>query len=288
MAKTDRDAMTVESTCGNPEPAKKAKAKDSFVTTPARRSLIKDLKRSPAATAPFKDFWKAYEPLVRMKCGNKGLRAQEIEDVVEEVKLAVLGSIKTYRKKKGAFHSWLGTITHYKIMDVLRIRIPYERKHVQVDNDDKLQWLMGQPNASGDTTKRGNVKDKTNPTKEATSHLISDTAMAGLHGKVRKTAGPATLVCVEEEREIAKSILKRVAKKVSDRQWQIFQAAVVRNKPVAGICKALEVTENQVYIARNRVGKIYNAELDSVGREIGKDLQQYKIPKAKKPESASK
>jgi hypothetical protein len=73
-----------------------------------------------------------------------------------------------------------------------------------------------------------------------------------------------------------------VAKKVSDRQWQIFQAAVVRNKPVAGICKALEVTENQVYIARNRVGKIYNAELDSVGREIGKDLRQYKIPKAKK------
>ncbi len=288
MAKTDRDAATAESTCENPEPAKKAKAKAAFVTTPARRSLIKDLKRSPSDTMPFNKFWKEYEPLVRMKCGDKGLRAQEIEDVVEDVKLAVLGSIKTYRKKKGAFHSWLGTITHCKIMDVLRIRIPYERKHVPVDNDDKLQWLMGQPNASGETTKRGNVKDKTNPTKEVTSHLISDTAMAGLHGKVRKTAGPATLVCVEEEREIAKSILKRVAKKVSDRQWQIFQAAVVRNKPVAGICKALEVTENQVYIARNRVGKIYNAELDSVGREIGKDLRQYKIPKAKKPEAASK
>jgi hypothetical protein len=26
---------------------------------------------------PFNKFWKEYEPLVRMKCGDKGLRAQE-------------------------------------------------------------------------------------------------------------------------------------------------------------------------------------------------------------------
>lgn len=274
--------------CQRMTPVKSVKAKSAFVTTPARKALIKNLKRSPDMTTPFNDFWKEYEPLVRMKCSEKGLRAQETEDVVADVKLAVLGSIKTYRKKKGAFHSWLGTITYYKMMDVLRDRIPYEKKHVQIDNDDKLQWLMGQPNVSSDTTKRGEVKDKTATTGKVTSHLVSETVMARLRGGVRKSASPATLVCVAEEREIAKAVLEQVVKKVSDRQWQIFEAVAVRKLDVPKVCRALDVTENQVYIARNRVGKIYNQELESVGREIGKDLQQYKIPKAERPKAASK
>ncbi len=257
------------------------------VTTPLKKEAIEGLKRSPT-TLPFKTFWAEFEPFVRAICRDKDLYAQEEEDVVADAKLAVLNSIKTYRKNKGAFHSWLGTITNHKIMDVLRRRIPYEKKHVQVDNDDKLQWLIGQPNVSSETTRRGDVKDTTKPAAKDASRLVSDTAMAGLHGGVRKHATPATLACVAEEREIAKSVLERVSARVTPKQWQIFEAVSVRNLAVSKVCKALKVTENQVYIARNRVGKVYNEELEAMGRTIGRDLQQYKLSKPEPPRAASK
>lgn len=257
------------------------------VTTPLKKEAIEGLKRSPT-TLPFKTFWAEFEPFVRAICRDKDLYAQEEEDVVADVKRDILKQINRYEDDKGRFHAWLGTITNNKIKNVLRSRIPYENKHVQVDNDDKLQWLMGQPNVSSDTTRRGDVKDATKPAAKATSRLVSDTAMAGLHGGVRKSATPATLACVAEEREIAKSVLERVSARVTPKQWQIFEAVAVRHFAVPKVCKALGVTENQVYIARNRVGKIYNEELDAVGREIGRDLQQYQLSNTEPPKAPSK
>jgi DNA-directed RNA polymerase specialized sigma24 family protein len=82
--------------------------------------------------------------------------------VVEDVKLAVLGSIKPYRKKKGAFHSWLGTITHCKIMDVLRIRIPYDGNTCRSTMTTSSSGLWDNPMRAAKPPSAATWKDKTN------------------------------------------------------------------------------------------------------------------------------
>lgn len=206
-------------------------------TTPQKKELIRDLKAAPA-TLPFRAFWITFEPFVKSICRDKSLYAQEMDDVLAAVKKDVLEQVGRYEEDKGRFHAWLGKITHNKISDILRKRIPDEQKFERPGSETAAERLIG------------NV--------------------------VAKGAGPATLVCIKEEREIATSVLERVASRVSTLQYQIFDCAVIREWDLAKICKTLGVTENQIYIARNRVGKIYNEELTVEGRMLRRDLDRYK------------
>lgn len=255
------------------------------VTTPLKKEAIEGLKRSPT-TLPFKTFWAEFEPFVRAICRDKDLYAQEEEDVVADVKLDVLAQINRYEEDKGKFHAWLGTITRNKAVSILRVRIPREKRLVSYGSDPDIMHAMDGHAAVTGSTSEGKTAASENG--KTAAPPVSDTAMARLHGKVRKGAGPATLVCIGEEQDIAKALLKKVAARVTPKQWQIFEAVAVRQIAVAKVCKALEVTENQVYIARNRVGKVYNEELEAMGRTIGRDLQQYKMSRSEQPKAPSK
>lgn len=258
------------------------------VTTTHKKEAIEGLQRSPT-TSPFNDFWAAFEPFVRAICRDKGLYAQEEDDVVSNVKLDVLSQITRYEQGKGRFHAWLGTITRHKAMDVLRDRIPREKRVVSYGTDPEiLLSSKGHSAIAGSTGSNETPASAVTNTTKAAVKTVSDTEMARLHGKLRKGAGPATLVCIDEEREIAKSLLERVAAQVSPTQWQIFESATIREIDVAKVCKALEVTENQVYIARNRVGKIYNEELEAMGRTIGRDLGKYLTQRVERPKAPGK
>ena len=262
--------------------------KKSPETTPFQKSKILDLKRAPAAL-PFLDLWKTLAPFVRAICYGKALRPQEVDDVCEAVQNDLFTQLYRYEADKGKFHAWLGKITHNKVSDVLRKRIPYE-KHVTSygsDPDILLQKKARSPKAENTSRTTTEIKKHKEENKPAVKP-VSDSAIARLHGKLNKSAGPATLVCIKEEREIARSVLERVVARVSARQYQIFDAYVLREWDVDKVCKTLGITPNTVFIARFRVGKVYNAELTAEGKRLGRDLDLYRAQVQEPQKTAAK
>ncbi len=265
------------------------KTRNSPKTTPPKKVLIADLKRSPT-TLPFKAFWETFEPFVRAICHGKNLRSQEVEDVVAEIKHDVLLQIKRYEEDKGKFHSWLGKITHNKAATKIRNRIQNEKRVVSYGLDPDVVCCPKRPNKDKNTDTHATDTSKTkSDTTKPVERPVSDSAVARLRGgKGAKSATPATDVCVREELEIAKSVLERVAARVSPIQYQIFDSSFLRKMDVAKVCKSLGITPNKVSIARHRVGKVYNEELDAMGRELGRDLDRFRTQEFERPKAAAK
>jgi RNA polymerase sigma-70 factor (ECF subfamily) len=65
-----------------------------------------------------------YTPLVELWCRRMGLRGSDVDDVRQEVFLAVSRRIGRFQRKsgKGVFRGWLRTITHNKVVDLWRQR----------------------------------------------------------------------------------------------------------------------------------------------------------------------
>ncbi len=266
----------------------------SFVTTTITKNAIKDFKASPK-TMPFLDLWERCEPFIRMKCGQKGLRAQETSDVLADVRIAVYNNVKSYDEGKGRFHAWLGTITRYKIMNVLRERIPYEERNIQVGDEAKFGWIAGQPDIPGEITEKVKVKPPVGAQTEPESKPVSGTGLGRMKTAQSRKPGPGTLLDKMEGKKTADaalaSVRKRTAQRVKPRQWQMFESTVLREIPIPKVCKAMSVTPNMVSIARHRVGKIFDEELEAESEKLQIDLGAHRVQvavTAKKIVSASK
>lgn len=59
------------------------------------------------------EFNQLYRPMIRNILINKGLRNEELDDVVQEVYLSMLSTIERFKydRDKGRFRSWLGKIS---------------------------------------------------------------------------------------------------------------------------------------------------------------------------------
>jgi RNA polymerase sigma-70 factor (ECF subfamily) len=74
-----------------------------------------------------RDAWerlaRLYGPLVYSWCRRRGLRAEDAEDVVQDVFRAVAGHVAEFVHGPGStFRGWLWTITRNKILDLYRLR----------------------------------------------------------------------------------------------------------------------------------------------------------------------
>lgn len=61
-------------------------------------------------------------------------------------------------------------------------------------------------------------------------------------------------------------VLERVKTEVSERQFQIFHCHVVKEWSVREVCRALNVSAAQVYLAKHRVGVIFAQEMEEAKR----------------------
>lgn len=55
--------------------------------------------------------------------------------------------------------------------------------------------------------------------------------------------------------------MQRVKNKLSPKQYQIFDLVAVKERPIAEICRVLNVNRGQVYLARHRVGSMIKKEI---------------------------
>jgi RNA polymerase sigma-70 factor (ECF subfamily) len=85
--------------------------------------LARARSREPAA---WDRLVRLYTPLVEQWARLAGLQDTDVEDVRQEVFLAVSGSLETFRRENpgDTFRGWLRTITRFKVADLLRRKPP--------------------------------------------------------------------------------------------------------------------------------------------------------------------
>ena len=74
----------------------------------------------------WKDFFNTYWRLIYSVAAKAGLNQQEAEDVVQDTVICVAKDIDKFRRDRalGSFKGWLRNITHWRIADQLRKRMP--------------------------------------------------------------------------------------------------------------------------------------------------------------------
>ena len=179
----------------------------------------------------WQQFFDSYWKLIHRAARKAGLTESEAEEVVQETLITVAKKIERlkYDPALGSFKGWLLNITRWRIADQFR-----KRKNA------------GSQNAK---TRRGEETRLTN-----TIERIADPAGFDLDAAWDE----------EWRRNLREAAIARVKKKVSAKQYQIFDCYVLKEWPVQKVAKELRVSVAQVYLARHRVGALLKKEAQRV------------------------
>jgi RNA polymerase sigma-70 factor (ECF subfamily) len=155
-----------------------------------------------------------------------GLSETDAEDVVQETFLKVSKSIKKfeYDPSKGRFRSWLCLITKQQVANHYR-------------KAKKLPELPSFWNEDPDEPAR-DIPDPTNDWE-----AVWDT---------------------EDRKHTMHLALTRLKDKVKPKPYQIFLAHCIKGMPVKEVAALLEVSDNEVYLAKSRVMPLFEQEIQEL------------------------
>ena len=177
----------------------------------------------------WQEFFDVYWTLLFNFARRAGLNESDAEEVVMDTVETVARKIEDfeYNRQTGRFKSWLLTIVRFKLGDRFRKK--------------KRQAEKGEV-ASLDEIAEGQVMDADAPELEK----IWD---------------------AEWQKRMIDMALERVKQLVGHKQYQIFHCYVIQEQAAEDVAEFLEVSKAQVYVAKNRVGKIFEAELKLLASE---------------------
>jgi RNA polymerase sigma factor (sigma-70 family) len=203
--------------------------RDSIRTHSSLLARLKDLEDEAA----WKEFCDCYGKLVRRLALAAGLRRHEAEDVVEEVFIGMVRNIGgfVYDRSKCSFKSWLSQMVRWRIRDQLRKRSPI----------GPAVEPAGEPEGADAASRDG-------PAMDAELERIWES---------------------EWKRHLIDTAVARVKTQVSAKQFQIFFLHLLKEKPVAEVTRRLKVSRGQVYLAKMRVGKLFQKELKAEMKRSG-------------------
>ncbi len=172
------------------------------------------------------EFYQTYWRLIYSVGLKSGLRPDEAMDTVQEVIFAIARQSQKsqYDPRQGSFKVWLMNLTRWRINDQFRKRAKDTAMSHGSDHSDR------------DT---------------ATFDRFADPA-----GQHLERVWDA-----EWARNLLDRAMARVKQQVSPKQFQIFDAYVIKDWPVGRVTSDLGVSLAQVYLAKHRVGKILKAEV---------------------------
>ena len=75
----------------------------------------------------WREFDSIYRPMLFAYLGKQGLKAFDVNDIVQDIFVKLLGKIHTYDREKCKFRSWLFSVAHNTLIDLARRRAS-ERK----------------------------------------------------------------------------------------------------------------------------------------------------------------
>jgi RNA polymerase sigma factor (sigma-70 family) len=198
-------------------------SRNEFLAT--RRSLVErlgDWNESKRWQQFFDSYWK----LIHGAARKAGLSETEAQEVVQETLITVAKKIDrlNYDPAIGSFKGWLLNITRWRIADQFRKRNPAQH-HGSLGKEETART--------------------------ATIERIADPAGFDLDAAWNE----------EWQRNLLRVATDRVKKKVSAKQYQIFDCYVVKQWPVKKVAADLRVSVAQIYLAKHRIAALLKKEV---------------------------
>ena len=217
------------------DPPKEAAPEDAVLRTHyerTRKSLIERLGNWEDQRS-WDEFYRTYWRLIYGVGLKSGLRPEEALDVVQETILAIAKQSREnrYDPKAGSFKVWLMNMTRWRIGDQFRKRAKDTAMHKFPDEDDR---------------------------KTSTLDRFADPKAQKLEG----------IWDLEWKQNLADRAVATVKQRVSPRQFQIFDAYVIKGWSVKKVMTELGVSMAQVYLAKHRVGGLIKKEIAELEKQL--------------------
>ena len=205
-----------------------------FDPIPTRHSLLNRLKDWDDQ-ASWQDFFDTYCRLIYNVAVKAGLSDTEAQEVVQETVIAVAKKISEFKADPahGSFRAWLMHTTRWRIADQFRRRA------------GKVSRLTGARNEGETPALYSDDTDRT-----STVNRIPDPAGVALDGIWNE----------EWEKNVRTLALEEVKKRVSPKQFQMFDLHVLQELTVQNTARTLQVSVASVYMARHRISRLLKKE----------------------------
>ena len=191
-----------------------------------RKTLIERLCKTNSDTRSWSEFYNIYWKLVYSVALKAGLSPVDAEDAVQETFLKVSKHIKKfdYDRRRGRFRNWLCLIAKQQVANHYR----------KTKNLPELPSFWNE-----DPDKPFNeIPDPTNQWDE---------------------------IWEEEHRNHTLHLaLTRLKEKVNPKPYQIFLAHCIKGMSVAEVAQLMEVSANEVYLAKSRVMPLFEEEIQAL------------------------
>jgi len=196
---------------------------DEFI--PTRQSLLSRLKDWDDK-ASWRDFFNTYWKLIYSVGLKAGLTEEEAQDLVQDTMLSVAKQMPSFRydPKLGSFKAWLLLITQRRLTDYWRNRPPW----------------VGEKRPLRDETSRTSTTNQIPAASEFHMETVWDE---------------------EWQKNLVGAAMENVKRKITPRQYQIFDLYVIKEWPVRDVTRTLHVSAAQVYLAKLRVSRMVQAEI---------------------------
>ena len=194
-----------------------------------RSSLIQRLKATINGES-WEEFFHTYWELIYNVARRAGLSEADAQDIVQETILKVHNSLDRfeYNRKRGTFKGWLRTVTRSRLNDFFK--------------------------------KQQRRPTLNQPLEEAADELQN----------LEDPEGPEIEKIWDEEwnRNLIQAALSRTKKLSSPKQFQIFKCHYIDEWTVRETCRTLGVNAAQVYMAKQRVGKIFREAVETLQEQV--------------------
>lgn len=194
-----------------------------------RSSLIQRLKATINGES-WEEFFHTYWELIYNVARRAGLSEADAQDIVQETILKVHNSLDRfeYNRKRGTFKGWLRTVTRSRLNDFFK--------------------------------KQQRRPAFNKPLVEAADELQN----------LEDPEGPEIEKIWDEEwnRNLIQAALSRTKKLSSPKQFQIFKCHYIDEWTVRETCRTLGVNAAQVYMAKQRIGKIFREAVETLKEQV--------------------
>ena len=218
-------------------------AESSMATRPSLLARLKDWSHQTA----WSEFEHLYAPLIRNVARKAGLTDAETDDVTQESLIAVakkIGDFK-HRGNRGSFRAWLYQQTRWRIADRFRARCSPGH------STESRSVIAGE----GQSAPHAGVPDDS-------LYRVTNPAMAA-------EVDPTFLRIWESEWEehVRQSAVAHVKRRVTGRQFQLFDLHVLQGLSARASAQAAGTTLAAVYMAKSRVGRVFKREIKKLMAE---------------------
>jgi RNA polymerase sigma-70 factor (ECF subfamily) len=199
---------------------------------PTRETLLSRLKNWTDQES-WNRFFNTYWRLIYVTAVKAGLSKEEAQDVVQETVISVCKSMPEFKydPKRGSFKGWLLQLTRWRVRDQVRKRLP--ETIIKEDEAGAPAWpAMVEDLPGADVLRLETVWDE------------------------------------EWDKALIHAAIERVKRKVSLKQFQIFDLHVLQKLPVAEVRKILNVSSGRIYLAKHRISAVLKKEMERLEKHL--------------------